>query len=165
MLTLGRGSADWWDAVLPDRVLRNGTLVLAPARDTGEQDQFGRRTSGFRQLDQGEIAALEPALAGRFGRGLFFAEEAHLDPRKALLALCDKLLGMGARLELSCGALSASSDVEVDCTGIADSRPELRGVRGEMLVLRTREISFAGPCGCFIRGSRSMSCRVRKAFS
>ena len=40
VLTLGRGSADWWDAVLPDHVLRNGTLVLAPARDTGELDRF-----------------------------------------------------------------------------------------------------------------------------
>ncbi|TIX97554.1 MAG: FAD-dependent oxidoreductase, partial [Mesorhizobium sp.] len=145
VLTLGRGSADWWDAALPDHVVRNGTLVLAPARDTGELARFGRRTSGFRQLDQGEIAALEPALADRFGRGLFFAEEAHLDPRKALLALCDKLLGIGARLELSCGAVSATSDIEVDCTGIANSRPELRGVRGEMLVLRTREISLSRP--------------------
>ncbi|RWE11399.1 MAG: FAD-dependent oxidoreductase [Mesorhizobium sp.] len=145
VLTLGRGSADWWDAVLPDHVLRNGTLVLAPARDAGELNRFGRRTSGFRQLDQGEIAALEPALAGRFGRGLFFAEEAHLDPRKALLALCDRLLGMGARFEFGGGAMSATSDIEVDCTGIADSRPELRGVRGEMLVLRTREISLARP--------------------
>lgn len=145
VLTLGRGSADWWDVALPGHVFRNGTLVLAPARDTGELDRFGRRTSGFRQLDPAEIAALEPALAGRFGRGLFFAEEAHLDPRKALLALCDKLLGMGVRLKLSCGAVSATSDIEVDCTGIADARPELRGVRGEMLVLRTREISLSRP--------------------
>ncbi|HEV2898183.1 MAG TPA: glycine oxidase ThiO [Pseudaminobacter sp.] len=145
VLRLGRGSADWWDAALPDHVLRNGTLVLAPARDTGELDRFARRTSGFRQLDPGEIAALEPALAGRFGRGLFFAEEAHLDARKALLALADKLLRMGARLEFGGGAVSATSDIEVDCTGIADSGPELRGVRGEMLVLRTREVSLARP--------------------
>lgn len=145
VLTLGRGSADWWDAALPDHVLRNGTLMLAPARDTGELDRFGRRTSGFTQLGSGEIAALEPALAGRFGRGLFFAEEAHLDPRKALLALRDKLLGMGARLEFGWRAVSATSEIEVDCTGIADRRPELRGVRGEMLILQTREISLARP--------------------
>lgn len=145
VLTLGRGSAEWWDVALPDHVVRNGTLVLAPARDVGELDRFGRRTSGFKQLDSQEIAALEPDLAGRFGRGLFFAEEAHLDPRKALLALGDKLLGMGARLEFGYDAVSATSDIEVDCTGIADRRQELRGVRGEMLVLRTREVSLARP--------------------
>ncbi|BCQ47703.1 hypothetical protein ERHA55_52300 (plasmid) [Erwinia rhapontici] len=31
-----------------------------------------------------EPASLEPALEGRFARGLFFAGEAHLDPRSAL---------------------------------------------------------------------------------
>ncbi|PBB86815.1 glycine oxidase ThiO [Mesorhizobium sp. WSM3876] len=143
VLTLGRGAADWWDAALPGHVSRSGTLVVAPARDAGELDRFGRRTSGFRPLDANEIAALEPALAGRFERGLFFTGEAHLDPRKALLALSDKLLGMGARLEF--GRCTADADVEVDCSGIADRRPELRGVRGEMLNLRTSEISLARP--------------------
>ncbi|TGQ05003.1 MULTISPECIES: glycine oxidase ThiO [unclassified Mesorhizobium] len=145
VLTLGRDAADWWDAALPGHVSRNGTLVLAPARDVGELDRFGRRTSGFRQLDAGEIAAFEPALAGRFGRGLFFADEAHLDPRKALLALGDKLLGLGARFEFGRSIVSAIADIEVDCTGIADKRPDLRGVRGEMLILRTAEISLARP--------------------
>ncbi|MDX8521948.1 glycine oxidase ThiO [Mesorhizobium dulcispinae] len=143
VLALGRGAADWWDAALPGHVCRRGTLVLAPARDAGELDRFGRRTSRFRQLDACEIATLEPALAGRFGRGLFFAGEAHLDPRKALLALRDKLLGVGVRIEF--GHRSGYADVEVDCTGIADRRSELRGVRGEMLVLQTAEISLARP--------------------
>ncbi|KAA3445847.1 glycine oxidase ThiO [Mesorhizobium sp. SARCC-RB16n] len=145
VLTLGRGAADWWDAALPGHVSRRGTLVLAPARDAGELDRFGQRTSGIKQLGASEIAALEPALAGRFTRGLFFAEEAHLDPRKALLALSDKLRGMGARLEFGGSSAHAISDIEVDCTGIADRRPELRGVRGEMLILRTDEISLARP--------------------
>ncbi|TGT53761.1 glycine oxidase ThiO [Mesorhizobium sp. M00.F.Ca.ET.170.01.1.1] len=145
VLTLGRGAADWWDAALPGHVSRRGTLVLAPARDARELDRFGRRTSGFRQLGAGEIAALEPALQGRFGRGLYFAQEAHLDPRKALLSLSDNLRGMGVRLEFGRGLAPASSDIEVDCTGIADRRPELRGVRGEMLMLRAVEISLARP--------------------
>ncbi|MDG4902107.1 MULTISPECIES: glycine oxidase ThiO [unclassified Mesorhizobium] len=145
VLTLGRGAADWWDAALPGHVARRGTLVLAPARDAGELDRFGRRTSGFRHLDASQIAALEPALESRFGRGLFFAEEAHLDPRKALLFLRDKLRGMGARVEFGRSSAPASQDIEVDCTGSGDRRPELRGVRGEMLILRTHEISLTRP--------------------
>ncbi|MDG4886799.1 glycine oxidase ThiO [Mesorhizobium sp. WSM4887] len=145
VLTLGRDAADWWDAALPGHVSRQGTLVLASARDAGELDRFGRRTSGFRQLDASQIAALEPALDGRFGRGLFFAEEAHLDPRKALLSLRDKLRGMGARVEFGRSSAPASQDIEVDCTGSGDRRPEMRGVRGEMLMLRTGEISLARP--------------------
>lgn len=147
VLTLGRSAADWWDTVLPGHVVRNGTLVLAPARDAGELDRFGRRTSGFRQIDAEAIAALEPDLAGRFGRGLFFAEEAHLDPRRALIGLQEKLLGMGVRFEFGYGAvrMEGAADCEADCTGIADGRPGLRGVRGEMLILRTREVSLARP--------------------
>jgi len=94
VLSLGRGAADWWSAALPRHVMRNGTLVVAPARDTGELDRFGRRTSGFREVDPEAIAALEPDLEGRFGRALFFTDEAHLDPRKALLGLQEKLLRM-----------------------------------------------------------------------
>ncbi|MBZ9798778.1 glycine oxidase ThiO [Mesorhizobium sp. ES1-4] len=145
VLTLGRAAADWWDAALPGHVSRRGTLVLAPARDTGELERFGRRTSAFSQLGVSEIAVLEPALAGRFGRGLYFAGEAHLDPRKALLALRDKLLGIGVRIEFDRWAVSAAADIEVDCTGISDRRLELRGVRGEMLILRTGEISLTRP--------------------
>lgn len=147
VLTLGRSAAGWWDAALPGHVVRNGTLVLAPARDVAELDRFGRRTSGFDQLGAEAIAALEPDLAGRFGRGLFFAKEAHLDPRKALPGLHEKLLRMGVRFEFGYGAvrMARAADFEADCTGIADRHPDLRSVRGEMLLLRTREVSLARP--------------------
>ena len=147
VLVLGRGAADWWSAALPGQVMRNGTLVVAPARDASELDRFGRRTSGFREVDAEVIAALEPDLEGRFGRALFFTEEAHLDPRKALLGLHEKLMQMGVRFEFGYGAVQAPGvpDIEADCTGMADIRPALRGVRGEMLILRTADVSLARP--------------------
>ena len=147
VLVLGRGAADWWSAALPGQVMRNGTLVVAPARDASELDRFGRRTSGFREVDAETIAALEPDLDGRFGRALFFTEEAHLDPRKALLGLHESLLQMGVRFEFGYGAVQAPAlpDIEADCTGMADIGSGLRGVRGEMLILRTSEVSLARP--------------------
>ncbi|MDH4987863.1 glycine oxidase ThiO [Aminobacter anthyllidis] len=147
VLTLGRGAADWWDAALPGHVMRNGTLVVAPARDADELDRFGRRTSGFRKVDAETIAALEPDLEGRFGRALFFADEAHLDPRKALLGLQKQLVRMGVRFEFGYGAVQAPGgpDFDADCTGIAGRQPGLRSVRGEMLILRTSEVALARP--------------------
>ncbi|PWK64658.1 glycine oxidase ThiO [Aminobacter sp. AP02] len=147
VLSLGRDAADWWEAALPGHVMRNGTLVVAPARDAGELDRFSQRTSGFCTVDLEGIAALEPDLEGRFGRALFFAQEAHLDPRKALLALQEKLVRMGVRFEFGYGAVQASgrADVEADCTGMAGAKTGLRGVRGEMLLLRTQEVSLARP--------------------
>lgn len=147
VLTLGRAAADWWDAALPGHVVRRGTLVVAPPRDHSELDRFAARTGGHAWVDAGALAALEPDLASRFRRGLRFAGEAHLDPRRALSALALELADMGVRFELGYGAVLRrhAVDIEADCTGIAAPLPGLRGVRGEMLLLRTSDISLSRP--------------------
>ena len=73
----------------------HGTLVVAHGRDRAELLQFGRRTGGCGRSAQRAVAALEPELAGRFDRGLFFAGEGHLDPRAALAALAAQLVELG----------------------------------------------------------------------
>jgi glycine oxidase len=147
VLTLGRGAADWWDAVLPGHVVRNGTLVVAPPRDIVELTRFAARTSGCDWLDADEIAELEPDLAGRFRKALIFCEEAHLDPRRAIAALHDKLSAMGVRFHFAVSAnfAHAGFDRVVDCTGAhaIGQAADLRGVRGEMLVLETPEVTLS----------------------
>jgi glycine oxidase len=149
VVTLGCDAAAWWERAVPGTVTFNGTLVVAPRRDAGEVDRFARRTQKFERLDGAGIAALEPDLAGRFDTGLFFAEEAHLDPRRALERLQDALVAMEVgfcfgRTDPPDGYLA---DVIVDCTGMAAAEvlPELRGVRGEMLHLETAEIGLSRP--------------------
>lgn len=146
VLDLGRDAADWWDAVLPGQVTRAGTLVVAAPRDAGELDRFASRTSGHRRVDDDEIAILEPDLAGRFRRGLLFPDEAHLDPRQAMAALHDKLAAMGVEFHFGCDARDGSGfDRQIDCTGLAAADDRLRGVRGEMLILRTPDVSLSRP--------------------
>ena len=141
-------SLDWWDAHVPG-VVRNGTLVLAPARDVGEIARFGRRTSHFTTIGEGEIAALEPDLADRFARALFFAGEGHVDPRRALVALADRLVSLGGRISFNVpvDAPADGYDWVVDCTGIAarDRMAGMRGVRGEMLLLRCPDVGLRRP--------------------
>jgi glycine oxidase len=148
VVRLGRDAAGWWDAVLPGHVVRAGTLVVAPPRDAGELVRFAARTEGHEWLDEAGIAALEPALMGRFRRALFFREEAHLDPRAALLGLSLKLEAQGICFHF--GAMEQPAgrfDRAVDCTGAAaiGTVPGLRGVRGEMLYLETAEVTLARP--------------------
>ncbi|MER9674570.1 glycine oxidase ThiO [Mesorhizobium sp. M0208] len=146
VLDLGRDAVDWWDAVLPGQVTRAGTLVVAAPRDAGELDRFASRTSGHRRVGEDEIAILEPDLAGRFRRGLLFPDEAHLDPRQAMAALHDKLAAMGVEFHFGCGARHRSGfDRRIDCTGMAAADDRLRGVRGEMLILRTPDTSLSRP--------------------
>ena len=131
----GIGAADWWQAQgVP--VTRNGTLVVSLSRDAGALVRFARRSQGHRTLDAEGIAALEPDLGSRFTRALFFADEAHLDPRQALSILSKRL----ARAETPAGTV-------IDCRGLSarDALRDLRGVRGEMVVIRCPEIALSRP--------------------
>src|SRR5580658_6256297 len=145
VIDLGQGAIDWWGAHVPG-VVRAGTLVVAPPRDVGEIDRFAERTGGHERADDERIAELEPELAGRFRTGLFFAGEGHLDPRAAMSALADALRRHGADLRFGEDGRGFGSEagVVIDCRGFAARAQltQLRGVRGEIIRVRTREVAF-----------------------
>jgi glycine oxidase len=145
VVDLGKGAIDWWEARVPG-VARAGTLVVAPPRDVGEIDRFAQRTRGHEPVNEARIAALEPDLAGRFRKGLFFAGEGHLDPRAAMGALADALRRLGAEMRFGEDGegLGREAGLIVDCRGFAarGDLKQLRGVRGEMIRVRTREVCF-----------------------
>ena len=149
VLTLGRHASDWWEAALPGHVQRRGTLVVASGRDAGELERFAGRTSGWEWLDGSGVAALEPDLAGRFRKGLFFRQEAHLDPRQALSALTAGLEDAHMRFVFGVPADFDETryDRIIDCTGAAQigHLQGLRGVRGEMLLLETGDVTLSRP--------------------
>ncbi|MDQ0467719.1 glycine oxidase ThiO [Labrys wisconsinensis] len=148
VVTLGREALAWWPRHFAGTV-RRGTLVVAPARDAAELQRFARRTGHHETLDEAGIAALEPDLAGRFRSGLLFADEAHLDPRAALAALAERLAGLGVPVRFGVDARQTppAADAVLDCRGLAgrDALPELRGVRGEMVLVRSRDIALSRP--------------------
>ncbi|EAU42252.1 THIAMINE BIOSYNTHESIS OXIDOREDUCTASE THIO [Fulvimarina pelagi HTCC2506] len=143
----GLAAIDWWAERVPD-VRREGTLVIAPARDSGELSRFARRIGNqAERLDEAGLAALEPVLAGRFRQSLHYPQEAHLDPRKALEALAGRLSDLDGSVCFGSSAepAGAKGDIVVDCRGIAGDQSELRPVRGEMLILRTSEVTLSRP--------------------
>ncbi|MPR10937.1 glycine oxidase ThiO [Microvirga tunisiensis] len=145
---LGYRAIDWWLRRFPGTT-RKGTLVVAQPRDVGDLTHFARRTDHFDWVDSDRIADLEPDLQGRFHKGLFFVDEAHLDPRSALTALAARLLELGVSMRFGAEAPTGDSDVDriIDCRGFAaqGDLPDLRGVKGEMLLVRTREIFLQRP--------------------
>ena len=153
--TLGSESLAWWQRKFPGMV-RNGSLVVAHARDAADLAQFGRRTERFEWLDGEAIAALEPDLGGRFDQALYFREEAHLDPRDALAELARRLADLGVPIrfgvstsveQLVARSHGTRDSCVLDCTGLAARGvlQHLRGVRGEMLLLRLRDVSLSRP--------------------
>lgn len=145
---LGIFGMDFWEENVTS-FRRKGTLVVTAARDLPDLNQFAARTSGHRWVDGEEIAALEPDLAGRFQKGLFFEKEGHMDPRGALMDLKERLDDLGVTFHMESDGLIEGKDAdwELDCRGLAarDELVDLRGVKGEMLVLRSDDIHLSRP--------------------
>ena len=144
---LGLRSLDLWRQALPDTPF-NGSLVVAHARDRNDFERFARLTSGHRRLDAAELAALEPSLHGRFRDALFFAAEGHVEPRRVLPKLHEKILVAGGTIRFDSEVDACALDgLVIDCRGLAarEAQPELRGVKGEMILIETDEIKLARP--------------------
>jgi glycine oxidase len=151
---LGLESIAWWRERLPGTAL-NGSLVVAHGRDSGELTQFSRRTQQFEWLDGEAVARLEPDLGGRFNKALFFKDEGHLDPRASLEFLVRRLeelrvpirFGVTLAVAPACWGTPSSARQIIDCTGLAarEVLTDLRGVKGEMVLLKLRDISLSRP--------------------
>jgi glycine oxidase len=147
VVRLGLRSLDLWREYLPETPF-NGSLVMAHPRDRADFDRFAKMTSGHRRVDAEAIRELEPSLEGRFRDGLFYPDEGHVEPRRVLPQL-------HAQIEEAGGAVRFNSDVKpddadgivIDCRGLfaRDIEPQLRGVKGEMVIVETSEIEFTRP--------------------
>lgn len=146
---LGQEGLAFWTRDLPVAVVA-GSLVVAAPRERAELVDFTRRTSHFERLDAAGVAALESDLAGRFDAALYFPQEAHLDPRAAMAALAQRLAAMenvAQHFGVAAEVRTPAPDWTIDCRGFAarDALPGLRGVKGEMIVLRSADVALARP--------------------
>ncbi|WP_123422670.1 FAD-dependent oxidoreductase [Gallaecimonas pentaromativorans] len=109
-----------------------GTLVVSHPQDQGLMVDFSRRT----ECEPCQAGDLEPALADRFGRGLWLSGEGYLDNS----ALMHRLGALG-----SSNQGSGEAAIIVDCTGAAAELPDLRAVRGEVARLHAPEVTLTRP--------------------
>jgi len=143
---LGHQGVAIWRAVYPDLV-SDGSLVVASARDQAELARFARRTQGHESLGAKALEQLEPDLTGRFSSALFFPDEAHMAAPAALAFLLEAVRRAGVDVALGVRTILHEADTVIDCRGLAarDVLPNLRGVRGERLVVRSNEIALRRP--------------------
>lgn len=143
---LGRESIALWRKAYPGTVV-NGTLVVAPPRDNSDLTRFEHMTERHEAVAPQGIAKLELDLSGRFDRGLFFPDEAHVVASKALQWLLTEARASGVATEFGQPFKSLGEDVTVDCRGLAARQelPSLRGVRGERMLIHSRDVSLSRP--------------------
>jgi glycine oxidase len=143
---LGLRSIVLWRETYED-VHLNGSLVVTTQRDRRELDRFARMTTGHEHADTAKISELEPDLADRFTEGLYFEGEGHVHPLRAMDFMLEAAEEAGALATFGREDLPRSSDLAIDCRGMAaqDTFDDLRGVRGERLLIRSGEIVLNRP--------------------
>jgi glycine oxidase len=144
---LGLRSLVLWREQVPGTPF-NGSLVVAHPRDRSDFERFARMTSGHRRIQGDDVSRLEPSLDGRFREALFFPDEGHVEPRRVLPELHARVRAAGGRIEFGSAPEPAEIDgLAIDCRGLAarDALPDLRGVKGEMVIVETSEVALSRP--------------------
>jgi glycine oxidase len=147
IVRLGIRSLDLWREHFP-RTPFNGSLVVAHPRDRADFERFAKLTTGHRRLDAEATSELEQSLEGRFREGLFYADEGHVEPRRILPELHARLVAAGGALRFNSDVSAEECDgIAIDCRGLAarDTQKELRGVKGEMIIVETGEVELSRP--------------------
>ncbi len=154
--TLGLESMAFWQGFASEfkvPYFTNGSLVIAAARDQCLLRQFERQTHGGERLNNQQISNLEPDLSHN-QQALWFAKEAHLEPRVITEKLWHASIGLGA--DVVTGKRLSDAEIEqleqqggwvIDCRGLAanTTHTDLRGVKGEMLHLHCPEVTLSRP--------------------
>jgi glycine oxidase len=143
---LGREGLRIWREEYPGTI-SNGTLVVAHGRDAGDLSRFARMTEGHAGVGAAQIKEIEPALAGRFERGLYFEDEAHVDALRALDWLLNEVRLLGGDVRFNTKWDGRAGGIAIDCRGIRANAEltSLRGVRGERVLIETRDIELSRP--------------------
>ena len=147
---------------------REGTLVVAHAPDQGSMAHFvgllehklpPEHRARMVRLDAAQLAALEPALAGRFHSGLHLIGEGQLSNADWMAQLAQVLdcphvtwldnvaVDRLTPHSLHAGSASWTVDVTIDARGVGSKPvlPNLRGVRGEVLRVRCPGVTLQRP--------------------
>lgn len=149
----------------PDLFFCNkGSLVVAHQNDMGELTDLKERIadhplrSEMEDLNEQGIGKVEPELEGRFTRGLYYPLEAAIDNREVLAALEKKLEDSSVQChmntlvtdikpnEITVKGEVCKFDCVIDCRGLA-ARDDLnlRGVRGEALIVEAKDVGLTRP--------------------
>jgi glycine oxidase len=171
--TLGADSVPRWQHLLKELGLdvylqSEGSLVVAHTNDRTNLDHLQRKAEKFTEAETGmqvchtaDIRALEPGLEDRFARGLYFPHEGHISNRDLLEKTGDALRAspgvtwltqtpirhvQAHQIDFANGQ-SRSYDWVIDCRGLGakSDLPELRGVRGELVYVESREVQLNRP--------------------
>jgi glycine oxidase len=167
----GLRSLELWPGILreldhPVYFQREGSLVVAHRQDRADLMRFVDKVQGkledetaMVQVDQSQLADLEPELGDRFARAVYFPTEGQLEPRMLLPALEAALTDHGVTWlertevqsvrehEVATATRVNTFDWVIDTRGLGARMHlrDLRGVRGELIRVHAPEVKLRRP--------------------
>jgi len=133
----------WKNINLDTGFQQTGSLLIAHPDDRYILERFKTHLPHDQQTYQ-NIKTLEPHLSQGDQHGIFLKDEAHLSPEKTMRALCVDLESHD-NITLSQESPPKDNALTIDCRGMASNIPDLRGVKGEILVVRNPEFTLNRP--------------------
>lgn len=153
-LPAGLESINLWRDIAHDlgadiEFAQNGSLIIAHDEDRHLLERFKSilPADGWHSVNTAQIESLErDILPQKFRQGIHIAGEAHLNPQKAMRALCTALPHKEQRT-LSLAEAQNQHDLVIDCRGLGamDTLTDLRGVKGEVVIVKNPEFSLNRP--------------------
>lgn len=138
----GLHAIDFWENLpLDTGFQKDGSLLIACPEDRYILERFKTHLPHDLQTYQ-NVQALENQLPYTFQNGVFLKDEAHLNPIKTMNALITALKN---KVQFSSAAPHSNTDLTIDCCGMGSDDPDLRGVKGETLLVRNTEFALSRP--------------------
>lgn len=140
----GLSSIDIWGNIpLDTGFSKQGSLLIAHNEDRHILERFKTHLPVDVQTSV-NAQDIEPALHTQFQNGIHIASEAHLDPHKTMTAMCSWLKDNNVTLTENT-APPQDANWTIDCRGMAADDKNLRGVKGETLLVHNPEFELSRP--------------------
>lgn len=136
----------WKDIPLDTGFTQNGSILVSHKEDRHILERFKSHLPTELQTYQ-NVKTLEEKASQTFQNGVFLKEEAHLDPSKTMQALSDYLKNHTnvTRIEKELSPDNRLPSTVIDCRGMASKEGGLRGVKGEVLLVKNTDFFLERP--------------------
>ena len=136
----------WRDIPLQTGFTHKGSLLIAHEEDRYILERFRSHLPAPLQ-SRTNPQDIEPSLPSKFRAALHLPQEAHLSPHTTLFELCKAIREKSVTfIEAPWDKNMAKNfDHIIDCRGMGAEDPELRGVKGETLIVRNEAFSLSRP--------------------
>lgn len=142
----GLASTALWAGIhLDTGFSQKGSLLLAHTQDRYILERFCTHLPPALQTPLAP-QTLEQHIPESFKSALYLPDEAHIEPRRAMAALCAELKSRGVTfVHEAAEPESLTADYIIDCRGMGAPDPALRGVKGETALVRNPEFTLERP--------------------